>query len=181
MTKTLRSLSASAALAGVLLAASPAVAGLEDGTGRIEGRLRRPDGRPAAGYAIVLVDREGGTAGRTGTSPEGAYLFGSVPSGAYHMEVVDRQGRITPVAGPPASVARGGTLRQDLKLVHTDGTGVFARETFGPKADSWWSRRTRDQKIWTVASIAVGAGVLLAVANNLGDDDDEAQASPSSP
>lgn len=181
MTKTFRSLSAAAVLSGMLLTVSPAGAVTDPGTGRMEGRVRRPDGRPAAGYGVVLVDGQGGTAARAGTSKEGAFLFAALPAGAYQIEVVDGAGQVAPVAGPATTVPAGSTVRRDLKLVHVDGTGPFARRTFGPNADSWWDRRTRNQKILTIVGIAVGAGVVLAVANSLSDDDQEPQASASRP
>ena len=172
MTKIFRSLTAAGLMAGMLLTVSPAGA-VVPGTGRLEGRVRRQDGRPAAGYGVVLVDPKGDTAARAGTSKEGAFLFAALPAGAYNIEVVDATGDVAPVTGPATAVPAGSTVRRDLKLVGVDGNGPFARRTFGPNADSWWDRRTHSQKILTIVGIAVGAGVVLAVVNNLSDDDED--------
>jgi hypothetical protein len=172
-----------AALVGIalLVSAEPTRASGEPRLGELEGRVFETNGRPAAGYGVVLVREDGAEAARVETSSQGSFRIGSVPAGTYRMEVVDIGGTVAPVGGG-ATVTPGAAVRRDVHIVRDTGSVALAQTGFGPKSDSWWARRTKPEKVWTVVGIVLGAGAVVAIVNNLSDDDDdEAQASPSYP
>jgi len=162
----------SAAALLVLLGSPPSPAASPAG-GLIEGSLTAPDGKPASGWRIVLLSPEGDLVARRMVSPRGTYRFDDVPAGPYALAAEDREGRLAPVVGPPARVASGRATRRDVRLVPGDGGSHLAQTVFGPRGDSWWSRQTRNQKILAIAGIAVGAGIVLAVVQNLTEDDEK--------
>ncbi len=162
MTKRIRSVVA----AGVLLSFLPVPAFASGDTGRFEGRVTAPDGRPAAGYSVLLVDLEGEVVARQATSVQGTFRFDGVPTGTYGLGVEDGSGQIAPVIGSPASLPSGASVRRDVKLLRNEGNAKRRQGAFGPRSESWWSRLTRTQKIATLVGIGVGAGAVVAVANN---------------
>jgi len=82
--------------------------------GAVSGKVRGPDGRPAAGVDVQIAP-----AGRAvrrffaTTNARGAYRVGWLPAGSYHItaEAPDRAGR-----SASFSIARGGEARVDLAL-----------------------------------------------------------------
>ncbi len=155
----------------LLLSAFPPATAASPAAGSLEGSLIAPDGRPASGWAILLLSTDGDLVSRRTISPRGTYRFDDVPPGSYALAAENGEGRLAPVAGPPASVASGSATRRDVRLVPGQGPSVQGQAVFGPRGDSWWSRQTRNQKILALVGIAVGAGIVLAVVNNLTDDE----------
>jgi len=159
----------------VLLASlsfSPCAAAAPAG-GVILGSVTAPGGVPAAGWGVLLLSPEGDLVARAAVSPRGEYRFDQVSPGRYALAAQDSEGRFAPVAGAPTTVTGAAATRRDIRLVPTQGDGgALAQTVFGPRGESWWSRQTRNQKIWTVVGIALGTGVVLAVVNNLLDDDE---------
>lgn len=157
------------ALCAHLAPAWPASAGA-----RLEGRILDVAGRPASGYRVLLLDAAGGEiASSAGTTPEGFYSFARVPPGSYGLGIEGPGGLLAAVTGPPATLNDGASVRRDVRLVRLDGRVLPALGMY-PGSGGWWSRQTRNQKIWIVAGIVVGAGIIAAVLGN-----DEKKASPS--
>lgn len=168
-----------------LLAAMVAVASAPDPAwaavgGALTGRLAIAEGALASGNAMLLLDHAGDLVARTRVAEDGSYRFASLAPGAYRLAVEDATGRLAPVLGPETEVRSGSTTERVVRLLRTSGEGHLAPAQFGPKADSWWSRQTRNQKIFTLVGLVVGAGAVYAAIDAISDDDDdETPASPS--
>lgn len=162
------------AAAGVLaMAMSASAVSIEAAaTGGMAGRIVAVDGAPAAGYEVVLLDGAGDLVATAATSRSGGYAFEGVARGSYRLGVRDPQGRLAPVLGASTRVIEGASTRHDVRL--SQGAGPrLAPAVYG--SDSWWNRQTRNQKIFWVVGIAVGAAAVWAVVDS--QTDDEAPAS----
>ncbi len=166
-----------AILASAVVVAGPPIPASAGDNGALEGRLVVGDGTFAAGNVMLLLDRSGDLVARTGVAENGAYRFASLAPGSYRLAVEDAAGRLAPVLGPGAEVRSGSTAQRVVKLVRDSGDGRLAPALIGPKSDSWWARQTRNQKIFALVGLVVGAGVIFTAVDAV--TDDETPASPS--
>jgi hypothetical protein len=177
MTDSARRILVASCIAALPWSGSAAPAWAAASSGRIVGSVTSASGRPAAGWDVLLVNASGDLVASAATSPGGTYEIAGLPPGAYRVGVRDLQGNVGAIAGPAARVAGSGAVRQDIRLV--GGAPRLAPAAYGARADSWWDRQTRNQKIFTVVGIVVGVAALWAIVDHVTDDDqDEAPASP---
>jgi hypothetical protein len=168
-----------AMLRKLLAAACIAACAMPAAAASLDGRILAPDGSPAARHDVLLLTGEGELVASATTSEAGEYGFGPLADGSYRLGVRDPEGTISPVLGPETRIAGDERVRRDVRLV--EGTGVrFAPAAYGPRSNTWWSRQTRNQKIfYSIGFVVGGIGLFLLADELLGDDDeDETPASP---
>lgn len=144
--------------------------------GRVDGRILAPDGSAAAQHEVLLLTGAGDLVASATTAGSGDYAFERVEPGAYRLGIREPEGGLIPVVGPPARVAAGERVRRDVRLSQSAGVRL-APAVQVPGSGGWWSRQTRNQKVFFVVGIVVG-GVAALAAVNSALDDDEAPASP---
>jgi RNA polymerase sigma-70 factor (ECF subfamily) len=97
--------------------------------GEVSGRVRGPDGRPAAGVDVQIAPA-GRDVRRTfaTTDADGAYRVGWLPAGSYHItaEAPDRAGK-----SASFSIGRGGQAHVDLALERGARLAVTVRDAEG--------------------------------------------------
>lgn len=82
-------------------------------TGRLEGAVRAPDGRPLAGARVLLRERNAGRARQAETDADGYFAFPDLLPGAYELSI-EQKGFAPLVRG--VEVRAGETGRVDLRL-----------------------------------------------------------------
>ncbi|HEX5042970.1 MAG TPA: carboxypeptidase-like regulatory domain-containing protein [Candidatus Polarisedimenticolaceae bacterium] len=164
-----RSLAALLALALLLGAPSSGLVAAAASGGRVHGVLLDADGRPAAGYALLLLDAEGLEVARGAASSTGHYSVAHVPRGTFTLVVEGPDGSRAAVAAAPLAV-RGAAYRLNLRLVEQGDEDTAVPTTSG----SWWGNLPTTGKVWAVAGgLAMTAFVVAVI-----DDDGETPASP---
>lgn len=176
MTRRLRRFVAGSCIALWLAPFDALTARAADSGGQISGIVTAPAGHPASEWDVLLVNRNGDLVASAAMAPSGAYELRGVPPGRYRLGVRDRAGNLSPVAGPDAVIATGVPIRQDVRLVASSSPRL-APAAYGARANSWWDRQTRNQKIFTIVGIVVGAAAVWAIYDAV-TDDDETPASP---
>ena len=146
--------------------------------GRLTGVVLAPNDGPASGYDVLLLDDGWDLVARTSANVDGSYAFENVEPGTYRMGVADRDGRLAPVVGPAAKVEFGGTSVVQIRVMESEHGVRLAPAAYGPKANSWWDRQTRNQKIFWWSALAVGTGAVIWGVSQLLEDDTETPASP---
>jgi hypothetical protein len=137
---------------------------------RFVGTILDPDGRPAAGFRVVLKDIERGTEFTSGPSgSDGAYSV-SVPVGSKYTlaRVLAPDGVPLPVQSiPPVHVDSAETNRLDV---------AFQRQAPAPSTGENEDDRVAGAKPWYkkpggIVGIVLGVGAAAALAAGGGDDD----------
>lgn len=167
---TRRCLAFVSVLALLCSAATPAVATPPDG--RLEGRVVGPDGRPATGYGVLLIDDAGAVRGRAITSDEGLYHFPAVAPGAYGLGLETPEGGAAPVMAPATEISAGQLVRRDVKLIAAEEIGPLPSDRVHHGLGIWWAGLSPAAKV----AVVVGGLVLLGIGIEELDDDDQGQA-----
>lgn len=82
------------------------VARASDPTGALQGRLRTPDGSPAAGVRVTINEAHQ----QTETAGDGSFDFASVPPGTYRLTIEGTGYRTIEIVGVKVDANRGRTL-----------------------------------------------------------------------
>lgn len=175
MTTRLRRFVAGLCITACAASLSTLPAGAGSPGGAIDGILLATGGEPASGWEVLLLNPEGDLVARSATTTAGSYEFTGLPAGRYRLGLRDEAGNVAPVAAPATVLATGACVRQDVRLAPTTGARI-APAVYGARADSWWSRQTRNQKILTVVGIVVGAGAVWAIYDAVTNDEKPASA-----
>lgn len=146
--------------------------------GRLTGVVTGAGNHPGAGYQVMLLNEGWDLVARTSTAADGSYAFDGVGAGSYRLGVADPAGHLAPVAGTRARVEPGGNSVVRIRVTDAERGVRLAPASYGPKANSWWDRQTRGQKIFWISAAAVGAGAVAWGVSELLKDDDETPASP---
>ena len=141
------------AVAVLALSASGAV------PGGMTGHLVGVDGRPAAGFQIVLVSAEGKSVDQTGTDSGGAYSFDQVSPGEYGIGIISPDGDVSPVLAAPTPVPSGEVVVRDIRLMTAGDSPVRLAPASGGLG-VWWAGLSPGAKVWTVMGTLVGIGLI---------------------
>jgi hypothetical protein len=143
---------------------------LAEETAQFAGTILDPDGRPAAGFQVVLKDAERGTEFTSAPSgPDGAYAVSVRIGGNYALaRVLAPDGTALPVQSiPPVRVDSAGTNRLDVAFQRQAPTPRTREDEDdrGAAAKPWY------KKPWGIVGIVLGVGAVAALAAGGGDDD----------
>lgn len=127
--------------------------------GRVEGIVVGPDGRPAEGFDVLLIDDGGQVVERSAANADGQYRFATVREGEYDLAIASPEGQATPVLADGTRVRSGELVRRDIRLVPSTSAVAFAPAASGGGAGAWWAGLPAGAKV----GIAVGGLVVLAV------------------
>ncbi len=170
------SVAISAALA--LLMSGPAAPTFAQESARFVGTILDPDGRPAAGFQVVLRDAVRGTEFTSVPSgPDGAYTVSVPIGGSYTLaRVVAPDGTPLPIQSiPPVRVDSAGTSRLDVAFQRQSPSPRSAGS--GDEDDDEAALKPWYKKPGGIVGIVLGVAVAAALAAGGGDD---GPASPSS-
>ena len=143
-------------LLGLAASVAPTTAG---DPGRVEGLIVGPDGRPAVGFDVLLIDDTGDVVEHVAADADGQYRFKRVDAGAYDLALQSPEGHAAPVLAPATNVHAGELVRRDIRLVPSTTPVSFAPAGSGGGAGTWWAGLPAGAKV----GIAIGGLVVLAV------------------
>jgi hypothetical protein len=169
-----RALAATTVLALVLTAGLGPVAAA--GTVQITGTILDPDGRPAVGFRIVLVDLDGGNEFTSAPSgADGGYSMAVPVGGRYSLSaVLGPDGAPLPVQTiPPIVLDESGTRRLDVAFQRQAPVTNLPRDDRDDRSGVPWYK-----KPWGITAMVLGGGAVAALALGGGGD---GPVSPSSP
>lgn len=144
--------------------------------GGMTGRLLGVDGRPAAGFQVVLVSADGQPADKTGTDYQGAYSFDQVSPGEYGIGIISPEGDVSPVLAAPTPVTAGEVVVRDIRLLTAGDSPVLLAPASGGLG-VWWAGLSPGAKVWTVMGTLVGIGLVYGATQ----DDDNRSETPVTP
>lgn len=147
------------AIVMLLVLAVPIASAAPGNPGRVEGLVVGPDGRPAEGFDVLLIDDGGEVVERSAADAEGQYRFARVAAGDYGLAITSPEGQAAPVLAPATRVAAGELVRRDIRLVPSTSPVAFAPAASGGGAGTWWAGLPAGAKV----GIAFGGLVVLAV------------------
>jgi len=153
-------------IAAVVIVVLLAVPALSTAPGGLTGHLVGVDGRPAAGFRIVLVSADGQPADTTGTDRQGAYSFDRVSPGEYGIGIISPDGDASPLLAAPTPVTAGEVVVRDIRLMTAGDSPVRLAPASG--VGVWWAGLSPGAKVWTVTGTLVGLGLIYGAV----DDDD---------
>lgn len=144
---------------------------------RLEGLVHGVDGRPASGYRVHLIDEEGRGLAESTVDGSGGYAFTSLSAGDYSLGLENRSGEIAAVVTRPIELGHDELARRDIRLMGSDADTVNGALAANASLGSWWGDLTHVGKVWTV----VGLVGFVALAASALDDDNEVDATPTTP
>lgn len=160
-----------ASTVAMLLSFFPTIAPAGEGA-RLEGLLVGVDGKPAAGYNVLLIGEEGEVLDRTEAAGDGIYRFSNLASGSYSLGLETPDGLAAPVMNGPTDVKSGQLVRMDIKLMRQDAVSADDSKKKPAGIRIWWAGLSRTAKTWTLVGVSVATVIII---NAL---DDEDPASP---
>src|SRR5262245_60410747 len=119
--------SASKSFFGLLVGFALTAAGLSDGlaqtgSGTIRGTVKDPAGSVVANASVTLINTRTDAERKATTSPEGLYVFSSIPPGAYAVRIEASGFKITVKTGVVISPAETRGLDVTLEIGATSET-----------------------------------------------------------
>ncbi len=138
------------------------------GGAKLAGTLIQPDGRPAAGYHVHLIDSGGEAIAKSKTGERGSYSFKGLATDEYSLGIENPNGQMAPVMAAPLHLRSGDHADLNVKMLE-GGPGAQ-----GPSGNYalgiWWAGLSTPAKVWTIVGTLAVVGITASALDDEEDD-----------